>query len=88
MSSVDDPMHRTLNCKCKSEDAVPRRGHGLEQEWARPVARFGTEMFIFTRFLKGISFNHWLKLFCLFYKQIWRSVCQTMSRRVELPVIT
>ncbi len=54
MSSVDDPMHRTLNCKCKSEDAGPWHGHGLEREWAWPATRFGTEMFIFTRFLKGI----------------------------------
>ena len=87
LSSVDDPMHRTLNCKCKSEDAGPWHGHGLEREWARPATRFGTEMFIFTRFLKGISFPRWGKLFCLFYKQIWRSVCQTMSSPLELPAI-
>ena len=71
MSSVDDQMRRALNCKCKSEDAGPWRGHGLEREWARPATRFGTEMFIFTRFLKGICFTHWVKQIRLFYKQIW-----------------
>ena len=59
MSSVDDQLHRALDCKCKSEDAGPRREHGLEREWARPAARFGTEMLIFTRFVKGISFYQW-----------------------------
>ena len=59
MSSVDDQLHRALNCKCKSEDADPGHGHGLEREWAPPATRFGTEMFIFTRFLKGISYYHW-----------------------------
>ena len=52
LSSVDDQMHRALNCKCKSEDAGPWRGHGLEREWARSVARFYSEMFISTRFLQ------------------------------------
>ena len=88
LPSVHDQLHRTLNCKCKSEDAGPRRGHGLEREMARPATHFGAEMFIFTRFLKGIILNHWLRIFCLFYKQIWRSVCQTPSSRVELPAIT
>ena len=60
LSSVDDPTHRTLNGKCKSEDAGPWHGHGLEREWARLAARFGKEMFIFTMFIKGISYNHWL----------------------------
>ena len=27
--SVDDQMHRALNCKCKSEDAGPWHGHRL-----------------------------------------------------------
>ena len=55
LSSVDDQMHRALNCKCKSEDAGPWRGHGLEREGARPLAPFCSEMFIFTRFLKGLA---------------------------------
>ena len=54
LSSVDDQMHRALNCKCKSEDTGTWRGHGLEREGARSAARFGAEMFIFTRFLKGL----------------------------------
>ena len=49
LSLADDPTHRAFNCKCKSEDAGPWRGHGLEREWARPATRFGTEMYIFTR---------------------------------------
>merc|ERR1711969_201126 len=57
--------------ECKSEDAAARRGHGLEREWARPVARFGTEMFIFTRFLRGICLTHWVKQNRWFYKQFW-----------------
>ena len=59
LSSVDDQLHRALNCKCKSEDAGPWHGHGLEREWARPAARFGTKMYIFTRFLKRIIFCQW-----------------------------
>ena len=55
LSPVADQMRHALNCKCKSEDAAPWRGHGLEQEGARPAAHFGAEMFIFTRFLKGLS---------------------------------
>ena len=53
--SVDDQMHRALNCKCKSEDAGTWRGHGLEQEGARPLADFRSGMFIFTGFLKGLG---------------------------------
>ena len=71
MSSVDDPTHRALNCKCKSEDAGPWHGHGLEREWAPPATRFGTEMFIFYKVFKGICFTHWVKQIRLFYKQIW-----------------
>ena len=59
--SVDDQMHRALNCKCKSEDAGPGHGHGLEREWAWPVARFGTEMFMFTRFVKWNYLPYWGK---------------------------
>ena len=55
LSSVDDQMRRSLNCKCKSEGAGPWRGHGLEREWAQSLAPFCSEMFIFTRFLKGLS---------------------------------
>ena len=53
LSSADDRMHRSLNCKCKSEDAGPWGGHGLEPEWARSAADFRSESFIFIRFLKG-----------------------------------
>ena len=71
LSSVDDPMHRAPNCKCKSEGAVPRRGHGLEREWARPVARFGAGMFIFTMFLNDICSILGMEQIRLFYKQFW-----------------
>ena len=54
------PLRQGKSCpsqfpKCKSEDAVPWRRHGLGPEWALPAAHFSTKMFKNTRFSKGKS---------------------------------
>ena len=88
LSSADDRMHRSLNCKCKSEDAGPWGGHGLEPEWARSAARFCSESFIFIRFLKGLATpagcSYFVRFPCVFDDFRWR-ICQTPTISARLP---